>query len=158
MEYDQGRKSNIPVPVTITIPVPSDDSDPKAKKKAEAIKHKFIVEDDSFKEYGAIVNMLNGAQKTEITEDMLTDEQKEDLDLGIITMEDIRADLGGDVYGERIREYQFAKPARGFTKGRQDTVWTEEDMIIKPIEEEIQDDEDLFEDEKVDDVDDDDEL
>lgn len=158
MEYDQGRKSNIPVPVTITIPVPSDDSDPKAKKKAEAIKHKFIVEDDSFKEYGAIVNMLNGAQKTEITEDMLTDEQKEDLDLGIITMEDIRADLGGDVYGERIREYQFAKPARGFTKGRQDTVWTEEDMIIKPIEEEVQDDEDLFEDEKVDDVDDDDEL
>lgn len=158
MEYDQGRKSNIPVPVTITIPVPSDDSDPRAKKKAEAIKHKFIVEDDSFKEYGAIVNMLNGAQKTEITEDMLTDEQKEDLDLGIITMEDIRADLGGDVYGERIREYQFVKPARGFTKGRQDTVWTEEDMIIKPIEEEVQDDEDLFEDEKVDDVDDDDEL
>ena len=31
-------------------------------------------------------------------------------------------------------------------------------MIIKPIEEEVQDDEDLFEDEKVDDVDDDDEL
>ena len=158
MEYDQGRKSNIPVPVTITIPVPSDDSDPKAKKKAEAIKHKFIVEDDSFKEYGAIVNMLNGAQKTEITEDMLTDEQKEDLDLGIITMDDIREDLGGDVYGERIREYQFVKPARGFTRGRQDTAWTEEDMIIKPIEEEIPDDEDLFEDEKVDDVDDDDEL
>ena len=97
--------------------------------------------------------MLNGAQKTEITEDMLTDEQREDLDLGIITMDDIRAEIGGNVYGDRIREYQLVKPARGFTKGRQDTVWTDEDMIIKPIEEEIPDSEDLFEDEVVDDDD-----
>lgn len=152
MEYDQNRKANIPVPVTIVISVPEDDE--KGKKKAEAFKHKFMVDDDTYKEYGAIVNMLNGAQKTEITEDMLTDEQREDLDLGIITMDDIRAEIGGNVYGDRIREYQLVKPARGFTKGRQDTVWTDEDMIIKPIEEAIPDSEDLFEDEVVDDDDD----
>lgn len=151
MEYDQNRKANIPVPVTIVIPVPEDDE--KGKKKAEAFKHKFMLDDDTYKEYGAIVNMLNGAQKTEITEDMLTDEQREDLDLGIITMDDIRAEIGGNVYGDRIREYQLVKPARGFTKGRQDTVWTDEDMIIKPIEEAIPDSEDLFEDEAVDDDD-----
>lgn len=151
MEYDQNRKANIPVPVTIIIPVPEDDE--KGKKKAEAFKHKFMVDDDTYKEYGAIVNMLNGAQKTEITEDMLTDEQREDLDLGIITMDDIRAEIGGNVYGDRIREYQLVKPARGFIKGRQDTVWTDEDMIIKPIEEAIPDSEDLFEDEAVDDDD-----
>lgn len=151
MEYDQNRKANIPVPVTIVIPVPEDDE--KGKKKAEAFKHKFMVDDDTYKEYGAIVNMLNGAQKTEITEDMLTDEQREDLDLGIITMDDIRAEIGGNVYGDRIREYQLVKPARGFTKGRQDTVWTDEDMIIKPIEETVPDSEDLFEDEGVDDDD-----
>lgn len=152
MEYDRNRKANIPVPVTIVIPVPEDDE--KGKKKAEAFKHKFMVDDDTYKEYGAIVNMLNGAQKTEITEDMLTDEQRKDLDLGIITMDDIRDEIGGNVYGERIREYQLVKPARGFTKGRQDTVWTDEDMIIKPIEEAIPDSEDLFEDEVVDDDDD----
>lgn len=151
MEYDQNRKANIPVPVTIVIPVPEDDE--KGKKKAEAFKHKFMVDDDTYKEYGAIVNMLNGAQKTEITEDMLTDEQRKDLDLGIITMDDIRAEIGGNVYGDRIREYQLVKPARGFTKGRQDTVWTDEDMIIKPIEETVPDSEDLFEDEGVDDDD-----
>ena len=151
MEYDQNRKANIPVPVTIVIPVPEDDE--KGKKKAESFKHKFMVDDDTYKEYGAIVNMFNGAQKTEITEDMLTDEQREDLDLGIITMDDIRAEIGGNVYGDRIREYQLVKPARGFTKGRQDTVWTDEDMIIKPIEEAIPDSEDLFEDEAVDDDD-----
>lgn len=147
MEYDNNRKGNIPVPVTITIPVPSDDADEKAKKRAESIKQKFIVDDDTFKEYGAVVNMLNGAQKTEITEDMLTDEQRDDLECGLITMDDIRAELGGNVYGERIREYQFLKPARGFTKGRQDTVYTEDDMVIKPLEEELPDGtEDLFED------------
>ena len=147
MEYDNNRKGNIPVPVTITIPVPSDDADEKAKKKVESIKHKFMVDDDTFKEYGAVVNMLNGAQKTEITEDMLTDEQKDDLECGLITMDDIRAELGGSVYGEKIREYQFLKPTKGFTKGRQDTVYTEDDMIIKPLEEEVPEGtEDLFED------------
>lgn len=151
MEYDQNRKANIPVPVTIVISVPEDDE--KGKKKAEAFKHKFMVDDDTYKEYGAIVNMLNGAQKTEITEDMLTDEQREDLDLGIITMDDIRAEIGGNVYGDRIREYQLVKPARGFTKGRQDTVWTDEDMVIKAIEETVPDSEDLFDEETVDDDD-----
>lgn len=145
MEYDNNRKGNIAVPVTITIPVPSDDADEKAKKRTESIKHKFIVDDDTFKEYGAVVNMLNGAQKTEITEDMLTDEQKDDLECGLIAMDDIRAELGGSVYGERIREYQFLKPAKGFIRGRVDTVYTEDDFIIKPLEETVPDEvDDLF--------------
>ena len=81
--------------------------------------------------------MLNGAQKVEITEDMLTDEQKEDLECGLITLDDIRADLGGNVYRDRVQEYQFSKIARGFTRGRNDTVYTAEDMVIKPIEEKL---------------------
>ena len=71
IEYDQNRKGNIPVPVTITIPVGKDEA---TQKWAERVKHKFIFEDDdeSFKEYGAVVNMLNGAQRIEIDEEMLT--------------------------------------------------------------------------------------
>lgn len=137
MEYDNNRKANIPVPVVVTIPVAPTDASDKDKKKVEAIKRKFIVEDETFKELGIEVNMLNGAQKVEITEDMLTDEQKDDLECGLITLDDIRADLGGSVYGDRVQEYQFAKIARGFTKGRNDTVYTAEDMVIKPIEEEL---------------------
>lgn len=145
MEYDNNRKANIPVPVTVAIPVAAEDADEKAKKRIEAIKHKFIVEDDGFKEYGVIVNMLNGAQRIEITEDMLTDEQKNDLDCGLIAMDDIRAEYSKGVYGDRIKEYQFVKPARGFTRGRVDTVYTEDDMTIKPLEEELPEGtEDLF--------------
>lgn len=80
--------------------------------------------------HGIIVNMLDGAQKAEITEDMLTDEQKDDLECGLITMDDIRAEYGKDVYGDRIRELQFVKPARGFTKGSNETAYSVEDLEI----------------------------
>jgi len=140
MEYDNNRKENIPVPMTITFSAENE-------KLATALKKKFTVDDETIKEYGIEVNMLNGAQKSEITEDMLSDEQKEDLELGLITMDDIRKDLGGSVYGERIQEYQFAKVGRGFTKGRNDTAFTADDMIIKPIVDE--ETEDLFDDDEI---------
>ena len=152
MQYDNNRKGNIPCPVTVTIPVAPEGASDKDKKKVEAIKRKFVVEDESWKELGVVVKMLNGAQKTEITDDMLTDEQKEDLECGLITLDDIRADLGGSVYGDRVQEYQFDKIARGFTKGRNDTVYTDDDMVIKPIENELPDGvEDLFDDDNSDD-------
>lgn len=148
MEYDRNRKSNIPVPTTITIPTNMDDEE--AKKRAERIKHKFIVEDDTYKEYGVVVDMLNGAQKITITEDMLSDEEKEDIKWGLITLDDIREDLGGSAYGERIKEYSFKTPAKGFKRGRQDTVYTDDDMVIKPIEEELPDGvDDLFDEDEL---------
>ena len=148
MEYDNQRRSNVPVPVTIAIPVKEDNP-----KWAERVKHKFMLDEDdeSFKEYGAIVNMLNGAQRVEITEDMLTDEQKEDIEYGLITLDDIRRDMGGSAYGERIREYQFVKPARGFTSGRKDTVYQADDMVVKPLVLPEEEDVDLFDEEVVDD-------
>ena len=149
-EYDRNRKANIPVPVTVTIPVSPEDADEKAKKKVDAIKRKFTVDDDTYKEFGVEVNMLNGAQKVEITDDMLTDEQKEDLDCGLITLDDIRADLGGSVYGDRVQEYQFKKIARGYSRGRVDTVYTDDDMTIKPLEEKLPEGtEDLFDDDEL---------
>lgn len=137
MEYDSNRKANIPVPVTMTF------SNENAKL-ATALKKKFTVDDDKIYEYGVEVTMLNGAQKTEITEDMLSDEQREDLELGLITMDDIRKDMGGSVYGERIQEYQFLKVGRGYSSGRKETAYTSDDMVIKSLVEEATDD--LFED------------
>lgn len=146
-EYDNGgrkdadgKTARIPVPVTIVIPCVSNDADEKSKKRVDAIKKKFTTDTEEYREYGCEVNMLNGSQKTEITEEMLTDEQKEDLDCGLITMDDIRKELG-QVYGDRITEWQFIKPARGYTKGSVETVYTSDDMIIKDV---VDDDEDLF--------------
>lgn len=147
MSYDSNRKGDIPVPTTITIPAASEDADAKIKKRVSVICKKFEVDDDTYKELGVVVDMLNGAQKTEITEDMLTDEQKEDLECGLITEEDIIKEMGGSVYGDRIQEYRFNKIARGFSKGRNDSIYTADDMVIKPIEEDAAEEvEDLFQD------------
>ena len=78
--------------------------------------------------------MLDGAQKVEITEDMLTDFQKEMLELEAITMDEIRKEIGGDVYGDKVQEIVITNVSRGFTKGRKDTVFVDSDFVIKAIE------------------------
>lgn len=136
MAYDENDKRTIPVPVTIVINEAAPNATDKEKKFVSLSCKKFIVKDDTYKELGVVVNMLNGAQKTHITEDMLTDEQREDIECGLLTEEDIINDLGGSVYGDRIKEYQFVKIGKGYSKGREDTAYTNEDMVITPIEDE----------------------
>ena len=137
MEYDNNRKSNIPVPTMVAFS--ADD-----EKKAKVLVKRFTVEDETINELGLEVDMLNGAQRMEITEDMLTEEQKEELDCGLITMNDIRAELGGSVYGDRVQEYQVVKFTKGFTKGAKPTAYTLEDMEIRSIVDDEVDD--LFDD------------
>lgn len=149
-EYDAEKRKKLPVPTTITIDVP-DKSNEMAYKKAMRIKSKFAVDDGEYKELGVEVDLLNGAQKIEITDDMLSDEQKEDLECGLITMDDIRAEMG-QVYGDVVREFRFSKIARGYTKGRKDTDYTDEDMEV-PTSQLPDEAIDLFDDE-----DDDDEI
>ena len=155
-EYIQSRKKKLAVPTTIVIPIPDKEKDEKGYKKANAMKRKFIVEDeDTYMEYGILIDMINGSQKVEITEDMLTDEQRDDLECGIITMEDIQAALGSKAYGDSIKEYQLIKPSRtGIKEGVQSTVYTAEDMEV-PLLENDDDEGDLFAEESVDDDDDD---
>lgn len=150
--YDGNRKSNIPCPYTITLDAALNSQDEKSKKIANLYKKIFTVDDDSWKVMGVTVNLLNGAQKVEIDESMLTDEQREFIELEILTLDDIRKELGGSVYGEKVQENQFIKPAKGYSKGRQDTVYTDDDFVIKAIETDLPEEvEDLF-------ADDDDEL
>lgn len=149
MEYDNQRKDNIPVPVTVVIRAAGENATDKEKKLVDRILHKFMVDDDSIKELGVEVSMLNGAQRTEITPDMLTEDQIMDLDCGLITMDDIRAEMGGNVYGPRVQEFQFVKVARGYSRGREDTAYTVDDMVIKPLEESQPEGmDDLFEEEE----------
>lgn len=146
-EYDRQRKSNIPCPVTVVLPVANEDADEKAKRATKLYVKQFTVEDDSWKQLGVIVNLLNGAQKVEIDESMLTEFQQDMILLGELTLDDIRKELGGSVYGDRVQENQFVKLARGYSKGRQDTVYQDEDFVIKPLDTKLPDDiEDLFDD------------
>jgi hypothetical protein len=80
---------------------------------------------------------------------MLTDEQKENLEFGLITMDDIKKELGKPVYGDRITDIVITGLARGFTGGSQETVLEAKD--VEKVSSEL-DTEDIF------DIDDDDEI
>ena len=150
--YDGQRKENIPCPIQLTIDGSKEDE--KVQKFTKVMKSQFTVSDDSWKEFGVKVKLLDGAQKVEITEEMLSDFQKEMLELEVITMDEIRKEIGGDVYGERTQEMVIVNVARGYTKGRKDSVFVDSDFEIKPIVKEEtpaptldeKEEEDLFED------------
>lgn len=169
MEYNNGTKCNVPHPIQIVIPreLPSKETDSEAKPKkqispedrAKHLVSKFIIDDDSVKEFGVEFDILDGAQKVEVDESMLTPEQLEDLEFGLITMEDIRNELGGTVYGDRVIENRYRAIVRGYTKGAKDTKYSPEDLIF-PKKEEIDDKEldTIFNVENLSDEDDEDDL
>lgn len=137
-EYDSTRKKNIPAEFQLVVPskVPHQkgEQDGKDESRAKGIARKFRVDDGKVYEYGIEFDMLDGSQKVEITEDMLSDEQREDLDLGIITMDDIRAELGGSVYGDRVVENKYKKVLKGYSGGRKETVYDPDDLKIPPLD------------------------
>lgn len=138
--YDQMLKKNCFTPIMLEIS--------KENSKAKGFKTLYNkVEDSQVKELGINVNYINGAQKTEITEDMLCDEQRELLSMGLITFDDIRKELGDSVYGERKTAIELDKPAYGYSKGPKETVYEVGDLTKLPIKEEVEspsDDIDIF--------------
>jgi hypothetical protein len=132
--YDSQRKTNIPCPVQLVVDLSKDEENEASKKLNSLMIKQFTVKDKSWKEFGIKVRLLDGSQKVEITDDMLTDFQKEMLELGAITLDDIRKEIGGDIYGDKVQEMVVINVARGYTKGRKDTVFIDDDFVIKPIE------------------------
>ena len=103
-------------------------------------------EGDEVRELGVNVSYINGAQRVEITEDHLTDEQKELLEMGMIDMDDIRRELGNTVYGDKKTETRVVGIARGYTSGSKETAYEKFDLTKEPHKEEekIEDDIDIF--------------
>lgn len=145
LEYESKDRPHLPVPITIV--VPNDTSDEKAIKRTQAIIKKFKVEGEKFRAYGIEFNMLNGAQRADIKLEDLDDDVRSDIECGLLTLEDVAKDLGGSVYGERVQEYRFLKPARGYTTGSKESDYTVDDFEIKPIVDEV--DDDLFDDDEL---------
>ena len=142
-QYLSTYKKSFFCPMTLTI---DGNGDEKAQKKADTFKKKFDFADDNEREYreiGLVCNVLDGAQKVELTEDMLTEEQRENLEYGLITMEDIQRELGKDIYGEKITDIVMSSLARGFSGGAKDTEYTKKDFG-KPCVESNDDDENIF--------------
>jgi len=142
MNYDNDQKKEISAPVTLVIDTSKDSEDTKTKKFNDMMVSQFTVKDKSWKELGLKVRLIDGAQKMEITPDMLSDFQKELLEMEAITLDQIRAEIGGDVYGDKIEEMVIVNVAKGYSKGRKDTVLTDSDFVVEQAE--TVEDDDIF--------------
>lgn len=128
--YDQPCNKNCFTPMPLVIP--------KSHPKANGFKLLFSkAEGEEVREFGVNVIYVNGSQKTAITEDMLSDEQKELLEMNMITMDDIRKEFGDSVYGDKKTETRVDAVARGYTGGSKETVYTASDLVATPTKDEV---------------------
>lgn len=124
--YDQNAKKAAFAPISVKIN--------KDHKMANGFKKRFSkAEGDEIKELGVGVNFINGAQTVDITMDMLSDEQKEAIEDGMVTFEEIKAELGGKAFGDRVTEIRLIGLMKGYSSGVQDTMYSIDDLKKKPI-------------------------
>lgn len=134
--YDQQCKKNCFTPMPLVIA--------KDHPKAKGFQKLFSkAEGDEVREFGVNVIYINGAQKVEITEDMLSDEQKELLEMNMITMDDICRELGDTVYGEKKTETRLDAIARGYTSGSKDTAYDASELTKTPSKDDPKAEEDV---------------
>lgn len=134
LEYNSQLKKNVGYPITLVMTKKDDE---KADKRLKVYKKFFTSEDGTYKKIGVEVEFVDGAPKIAITDDllmeMLTEEQLDLLMLEEVTIADLRKEMGlENTYGDRVTETQFVKVARGYTKGSEETAYTEE-TFAKPI-------------------------
>ena len=140
--YDNSLKKTGFMPMTVVFK--------EDEKKNAALKKKFEVE-SGIKQIGLTLQVIEGAERIEITIDMLDEETQEDIACGLVDFEQYKRELGGSMIGERVSEFRFVKLTTNKNKP-QDTVYTVDDMhpakmdVVEEVEDN-EDDEDLFDDE-----------
>ena len=97
------------------------------EKKLNALKRKFEVEGDEIKQIGLTVNVIEGAERVELTVDMLSDEDKEDLECGLVEWDDLKKAYGNSIIGDKMSEIRFAS-LTAKKNVPQDTIYHVEDM------------------------------
>lgn len=128
--YDQNTKQTAFAPIEVKIN--------KDHKMANGFKKRFSkAEGDEIKELGVTVDFINGAQQVDITMDMLSDEQKEAIEDGMVTFEELKRELGGKAVGDRVTEIRLTGLMKGYSSsGVQDTMYSIADLTKKPVKEE----------------------
>lgn len=98
-----------------------------------------------------LCNIINGSEMEEITIDDLTDEQREDIEWGLATFEDICKSLGGSKAGNYTTEYRVTKLAKNsLAHGSESTIYTVANLKELPIVASTKtDDVDIFADDEI---------
>lgn len=103
---DEGRKY---VPIQVVFSGAKYDLENEKYKKLFDYKMKYIkVKNKNMVHIPWEIVLLRGAEEAEFDESMLTDSQREQVELGIKTVDDFRPK--GNVYGDRIDEFRLFEP------------------------------------------------
>lgn len=140
--YFSAVKGNRFVPLTLVI---NGNGDEKAEKKAGAFKKMFEKFDDeaTVRKVGLICDMVDGAESMAITYDDLDEDTRDNIDMGLIELEDAIKALGGNMMGNRITETRVKSLSRTSAKGSEPTVFTEDDLNKLPVVEETEEEVDV---------------
>ena len=103
---DEGRKY---IPIQVVFSGEKYDLENEKHKKLFDYKMKYIkVKNKNMVHIPWEIVLLRGAEEAEFDESMLTDSQREQVELGIKTVDDFRPK--GNVYGDRIDEFRLFEP------------------------------------------------
>lgn len=151
--YFSTVKGNRFVPLTLVI---NGNGDEKAEKKAMAFKKMFEKFDDeaTVRKCGVVCQMIDGAEEQAVTYDDLDETTRDNIDMGLIELEDAIKAVGGTMMGQRITEYRIKSLARNSASGSEPTVFTEDDLKKLPVVEAVEEEVDIFADDDSDDSDD----
>lgn len=141
--YFSNVKGNRFVPMTLVI---NGNGDEKAEKKAVGFKKMFEKFDDdaTVRKVGLVCDMIDGSESLAITYDDLDEDTRDNIDMGLIELEDAIRAFGGTMMGNRVTEYRVKSLARNSAKGSEPTVYTENNLYALPVIEEVEEEVDLF--------------
>ena len=116
--FDNMVKKNGFMPMTLVV---------RDKTKLNVMKRRLVVDDDEIKNVGFVGEVIQGANMSAITMEDLSDEDREDIECGLVTFEDLVAARGGQKVGDYITEIRLSGwNAR--KKTIEDTTYTVDDM------------------------------
>lgn len=136
--YDSRVKANGFAPITFVV---------HDAKTVKGIARK-LSGDCEIMNIGVIADIVDGATINTITYNDLSDEDKEDIDCGLLDLDEVIKALGGNRIGDKVKEFAFNR-LNSYKKTAEETTYTMEDMVpAKAKEEESKEEEsdDLFDD------------
>ena len=143
--YFSNIKARKFVPLTLVIKKESD-TDNRAKKFQKRLD---VFEDEEVRKVSFLCKIINGSEVEPITMDDLTPEQREDIEDGLTTLDDIQKAYGGGKMGDYSTEYRIVKFAKdSTTHGSESTIYTIDNLKELPVVNvNANDNEDIFDEE-----------
>ena len=151
-QYDSTTKGEIAFKQEVFIDATKAQTE-KHIKAFDLIKSRFVVTDETFMKLGVKAVMINGRQKVDIKFEDLSDEEKDLIELGLATFEEIANEYGGTMNGDMVSEIKVVGFSYGYNRGAQKTDFTYEDFMPSDVTDEIIDD--TYDNAVVDELDDD---